>query len=333
MKINRLAKRIMRSIVPVFLLAVMPGNDSLAAPNKPIRVLSTIKPIQLIVKQIGGDHIKTSQLIPNNASPHFYSLTPSAIRKIKQADIIFRIGDNMEIMLDPVFESLDTRTRLVSLEDQANIHHLTLSEEHQHAHHHVVPHAHEQDGHEEDHSDNQENQEEHQHKAYDPHIWTSPYNAIAMATSIATTLGKLDPDNAPAYQSNLENFKRRIQSISQTLKKKLTPLKSKPYIVFHPSWQYFAHTFGLHQASVVSLQESITPGIKNLLQVRQKISTQNIHCLFYGPEISQQRIQTLSEKLDMNKTYIDVLGSTEKTYADWLEKMGKQVESCLKFRK
>ncbi len=329
MKVNRLAKRIMRSIVPVFLLAVMPGNHSLAAQNRPIKVLSTIKPIQMLVKQIGGEHVKTSLLIPDNASPHFYSLTPSAIRKIKQADIIFRIGDTMEIMLNPVFESLHTRTRLVNLEDQANIHHLTLSAEHQHAHHHASSHIPEENNHEKE----DEDHDAHQHKAYDPHIWTSPDNTIAMATSITSILGKLDPDNAPAYQSNLENLKNRIQSISQTLKKKLTPFKDTPYVVFHPSWQYFAHEFGLHQPSVVSLQESITPGIKSLLKVRQKIAKQNIHCLFYGPEISQQRIQTLSEKLDMNKTYIDVMGSTEKTYPDWLEKMGKQVETCLKPRK
>jgi zinc transport system substrate-binding protein len=315
------AKWIMRAIVPVFLLLVMTTAtaDSATAANvthqPKIKVLSTFKPVSALVAAIAGNQVDISQLIPDNASPHFYTLKPSSIRKIKQADLIFRIGKNMEMMLGPVFEKLSDKAKLITLSEQAKLHFLPITSGHSHSHH------------DEDHDG------ENTHQRYDPHIWTSPKNALAMAKVITQSLTKADTKNKSYYQQNLKQFTSRINSISKKITLQLKPVAHKPYVVFHNSWQYFIHYFNLHEPTVISLQESITPGIKTLLKARKEIASKEIGCIFSSPEISPQRVKVINENMHMKIVSIDVLGRklalNQTTYINWLDNMGEQVLRCL----
>ena len=154
-----------------------------------------------------------------------------------------------------------------------------------------------------------------------------------MANTIANELSKVDPDNAQYYQQNLQQFSQRLKTLSQKIKADLKPLKDKPYVVFHNNWQYFAYYFGLHEPSVVSMQESITPGIKSILKMRQHIEEKNIHCIFSDPQTTRQRIKTLTENIKIKNVEIDVLGRglllNKDSYASWLEDMSTQIKACL----
>ncbi len=289
-------------------------------------MLSSFKPVNDIVSAIAGASAETSQLIPDYASPHFYTLKPSSIRKIRQADLIFRIGKNMEIMLDPVFEKLKAKHKLITLSEQANIHFLPMAEGHQH-HHHLV-HQHETE------AEHQQHDGQEEHEAFDPHIWTSPGNAIAMAEAISKALSQAAPNSAADYQHNLARFKSDVRASVKKIKTQLEPVKHKHFVVFHNAWQYFAHDFDLQKPSVISLQEAITPGIKTMLNARQEIREKHIGCVFGSPGIRPQQIQVLTENIANIKTAnIDVLGRKlprhGNGYTQWLEKMAQQVSYCL----
>ncbi len=73
--------------------------------------------MQSIVLAILGDQLENQvssfQLIPDYSSPHSASFKPSDIRQVSQADIIFRIDEHMEVMLNPLFEK--HQEKLISL--------------------------------------------------------------------------------------------------------------------------------------------------------------------------------------------------------------------------
>ena len=100
----------MRRIVLYFavlgILSVFISAASAEPYKTKIKVLSSIKPIQSIVLAIAGGHVDSAQLIPDYASPHAYAFKPSDMRKIKKADIIFRIDDHFEVMLNQLFENV-----------------------------------------------------------------------------------------------------------------------------------------------------------------------------------------------------------------------------------
>ena len=85
------------------MLAACGGSESQFEQNK-LQIVTTIKPLQAIVTAISADIADSHQLIPDSASPHSYSFKPSDIRKVKRANVIFRIDEHLEVMLSPVFE-------------------------------------------------------------------------------------------------------------------------------------------------------------------------------------------------------------------------------------
>lgn len=301
----------MRGIVLFFLLSgiltACGGSESPAEQNK-LQIVTTIKPLQAIVTAISAGIADSHQLIPDSASPHNYSFKPSDIRKVKHANVIFRIDEHLEVMLSPVFENLAKDVQLISLAEHKDISLLQIS-------------AHENAS------------SDHDHGSVDFHIWTSPKNTLAMAKTIAKTLGKLDPDNQSQYDNNLATFTHQLQTEVAEITQLLAGSQQKPYIVFHNSWQYFADEFQLQKPVVVSLHEGITPGAKTISEIRQIIVKQNIDCLFTNPYVAKAQIQSLLETQDMKVVEIDVLARQLKlnqdTYIDWLKTMAKQVSNCL----
>lgn len=312
----------MRRIVLYFLLL---GILSLSACNQEksseLTVLTSIKPVQSIVLAIAGKHIQTQQLIPDYASPHHYAFKPSDIRKIKAADLIFRIDEHFEVMLNPALENLSDQSHIITLAENPDIHLLPTIGRHEHSD--ESKHEHESI---EDHDSDM-------HEDMDMHVFTSPANAIVMATEVAEALSKIDPKNKQNYQKNLQTFSQNLQQESDLLKEKLAAVSHKPFIVFHHSWQYFGEYFSLQEPSIVDLQEGITAGGKTLLATRKAIVSNNIQCIFSDPSISEARVNTLIEGLKIKTAKIDVLQSDialdQFTYINWLKEMGSEISSCL----
>ena len=298
------------------MLTACGGGDSVDKNNKKVeaklQVITSIKPVQAIVLVIAGDNVQSEQLIPDYASPHNYSFKPSDIRKVKKADVVFRIDEHMETQLNAVFESLETETKLISL---AEVKGLKLLES--------------ADSHNEHGNENHENHENHEN--LDFHIWTSPKNALVIANVVTETLSELDPKNAKIYQGNFKKFKDLLKIESNSISAKLEKYQSSPYIVFHNSWQYFANEFGLQKPIVVDIHEGVSSGAKTVSEIREKINKDNIRCVFYDASISEARLKLLTEKVNIAK--IDVLAygieMNQSAYINWLKQLAKRVEGCL----
>jgi zinc transport system substrate-binding protein len=319
----------MRRIVLYFVLL---GILSLSACNQEksskLAVLASIKPVQSIVLAIAGDVIQSQQLIPDYASPHHYAFKPSDSRKIKAADLIFRIDEHFEVMLNPALKNLPDQSHVIALAENPDIKLLPISGRHSHEEENKHEEEHEKEGKHEE-----KGLEEHQHSNIDMHVFTSPANAIVMATEIAKALSKIDPKHKQNYHENLQTFTQSVQQTSDSLKEKLASVSDKPYVVFHHSWQYFGNYFGLQHPSIIDLQEGVTTGSKTLLATRKNIVSNNIQCVFSDPSISEARVNTLIEGLDVKTGKIDVLQSDialdQFTYINWLKEMGDEILTCL----
>ena len=285
------------------------GVDTNTGISEQLQIVTTIKPVQAIVAAILDNVGNSFQLIPDYASPHDYSFKPSDISKVKNADVIFRIDEHMEVMLNPVFKNLSAKTRLVSLAEVEGIKLLPTTKTEKLA----------DDG--------------HQHGNTDFHIWTSPKNALIMAKSITNTLAKLDPVNAGDYIQNLKIFSQKLDQIAAELSTTFDKVHENPYVVFHDSWKYFAREFRLKEPVVVSLHESLSPGVKSVSEIRQKIATDNIACIFYDQNVKPAQLALFSDRQNVKTIEIDVLARkleiNKDTYLNWLQNMGRQISACL----
>ncbi len=303
-----------RIVLYFFLLGILSLTACTEDKSSKPSVLSSIKPVHAIVVAIAGEHVAAHQLIPDSASPHNYAFKPSDLKKISKADLIFRIDEHFEVMLNAVFSNLPNQKKILSLAENPAIHLLPL----------VGKHAHDE-------------KKGGDHESTDMHIFTSPENALAMAKVITDALSELDPENAQAFQTNLEKFTEKVTQASNKIKADLALLKDKPYVVFHPSWQYFAEYFGLQKPTVVDLQEGVTAGGKTIKKIKGEIRAKRIQCIFKESSVSQARVNVLTEGMDdlhIKSVEIDVLGRqitiSQNAYTQWLETMGNQVKNCLK---
>lgn len=265
----------------------------------------------MLVYAIAGDVANVSQLIPDYASVHNYSLRPSDVRRVNNAQVIFRIDDHMEAMLNTVFDKLPKSSTLISLAEESDIHlsplsALTKKNESTHAH---------------------------QHGNVDLHIWTSPENAIKMAKTITKTLISSDPQHAKIYQQNAQVLIVNIIKQSEKIDKELSIVRDTPYIVFHNSWRYFQHQFKLKKPAIIALNEGFIPGVKSIRKTRKHIRNSKSACIFSDPSVSASRVAILTEGYKIKKVEIDSLASGIKldknAYVNWMKTMQKKVTGCL----
>lgn len=301
----------MRLIVLFFLLTGTLSINAAVLKTKKLKVLSTIKPIHLLVMELAGNKIEAMQLIPDNASPHEYSFKPSDISKIKKASLIFRIDEHFESILGPVLENYSSTNELISLADSENITLLSIKsgEGHKHKGEHLNT------------------------KNTDFHIWTSPRNVMAMANAIAAHLMRLDVSNKQFYEKNLETFIAKIQIEIQHTKEILQAYKREPYLVFNNTWRYYKNYYGLQDPIVINRQEGQSGNIRAILKIRNKIKTKNIHCIFADSSVNRAKIETIIEGHNIKNVELDVLAKTipleSGAYFKWLSLLNRNIVNCL----
>ena len=306
-------------IVLFFLLAVS-TSASLAnelkktaqATQKPLQILATIKPLYLLASEIAGKSATTALLIPATMDTHDYSFRPSDLRKLARTDVILRISPHLETFLNNVIEKSPDK-HLITLEQTAGLHWLDIRAGHHHAH--EQHHAHQPI----------------QHSEHDYHIWLDPVQVGLLVDEISRQLSQLDPAHAPQYSRNSQQLKQRIDAAYRQSQQQLQSLQETPYLVFHDAWHYLEHAYGLRQPHILSLQEGLPPGLKTMLELRQHIREEKIHCLIASPHSNKRLIQSLVEDLPVQAYWLSPVATNRQTssYANWMRDTAQQFAGCL----
>jgi len=301
----------MRRIVLFFLLAGMPLPILAASSGEKLRVVSTIKPIHMLVSAIGGDQVVAERLLPDFADPHHYSLRPSDLRKLNRADVIFRISEDFERFINAAIEASSQSVQVISLAQTPQLGILPLREAHDH-------HEHEAD-----------------HDA-DLHIWLDPGNAILIGNVIVNALIQRDPGHKTVYEKNHMHLVNSIREMDKQIKDQLADVSTVPYVTFHDAWQYFEKHYGLTMQGSITLHEELPPGAKTIHATREHIQRGNIPCLVAESHYRPALIHTLTEGIAINVASIDVLGSDvnndvniKDAYVNFLGHLAKRFHRCL----
>ncbi|CAA6804808.1 MAG: Zinc ABC transporter, periplasmic-binding protein ZnuA [uncultured Sulfurovum sp.] len=136
----------------------------------------------------------------------------------------------------------------------------------------------------------------HHHGGVDPHTWTAPSNVKIMAKNIYETLIKIDIKNSAYYKKNYETFLEEIEQTDKKIKEIFTTVpQGSKFMVFHPSWGYFANEYGLVQLSIEV--EGKEPKPKTLRKIIDKARQENIKAVFTQQEFSEKSAKALAREL------------------------------------
>lgn len=279
-----------------------------------VRVLTSIKPLQLIAAAVQDGVAIPEVLLPPGASPHNYALRPSDVRKVQSVDLVYWIGPDMEGFMPRVLNGRSLPSVAVQSLPGLKLRHFA---EDNHSH------AEEADEHDHDHRPG----------SLDAHLWLSPVNARVIAAKMASDLSAADPANAARYESNLKAFDDRLDALDQRLKKRLAGIEGKPYFVFHEAFDYFEDAYGLKHTGVFSVAAEVQPGAQHVAAMRARLQEVGKTCVFSEPPLRPRLAETLVAGLPVKLAELDALGgytpATAQGYEQVLEKLGNDLAGCL----
>ena len=294
------------AVIALFLL-------SLAAQAE-VRVLTSIKPLQLIAAAVQGETGRPEVLLPPGASPHHFALRPSDVRRVQSADLLYWIGPDMESFLPRVLDGRGKPSVAVQSLSGLTLRHFgeEAGDEDEHHHH-----------------DTDEHDHDHRPGSLDAHLWLLPANARVIAAKMAADLAAADPTNAARYQANLAAFEQRLDALDGELKTRLAPLADKPFFVFHQAFDYFESAYGLRHAGVFTAASEVQPGARHVAAMRERLAAAGPSCVFSEPPLRPRLADTLSAGLPVKLAELDALGASAKSYEQLLGELAGQLAGCL----
>jgi len=129
----------------------------------------------------------------------------------------------------------------------------------------------------------------------DPHIWLSPPLLKEQVRRIAQALVEHDPARAAEYRHNLARLEAELDGLHAWISQQLAPYRGRTFLVFHPSFGYFADCYGLRQRAVQ--QEGKTPTPQELRQLIQQAQSDRVSIILVQPQFDRRAAQVVAEAI------------------------------------
>jgi len=263
------------------------GRDSKQSSEK-LQITASILPQKYFIERIGNEYVKVNVMVEPGSNPATYEPKPEQLKALSRADAYFSIGVPFEKIW--IQKIIDANPKMMIVDTTKGIQKMPIAEHH----------------HEEEHSEA---------RNLDPHIWLSPKLVKIQAGTIYEALKALDSKNKEVFKENLESFLEDIDELDTQIRESLSGLKNREFMVFHPSWGYFARDYGLEMIPVeVGGQE---PSASELASFIKKAKENDIKIIFAQPEFSTKAAKTISQEIDGQLLLISPLSE------DWLNNLLK----------
>lgn len=273
------------------------GADSEFA--KP-RILVTIPPLAMILRNIAGDEFDIECILPPGSSPHTYEPSPSIAEKATKSQAMFYIGAGLDDWATrfesknkiAVFDLLPVEYRKSFSTDE----NLVAGDEHYHDHSHNSNH-------------------------FDPHFWTSPKAVIAISILLFGELIRLNPDGRAAMQENLRKFEFELVNLDKDVSDKLSAYSGENVILFHPSMNYFLADYGLYMAGVIEVSAGAESSPRKIAELARIVKAKNVKAIFTEPQLSKSAAHAIAGEAGVPVFELDPLGGSpgRETYIDFIQ--------------
>jgi zinc transport system substrate-binding protein len=282
----RVMRERIRYLVALLLLSAAVTASTLAADER-LQLIVSIVPQQYLATKIGGEHVDVTTMVGPGQSPATYEPTPRQMAAVATADLYYRIGVPFERAWMSRIRSNNPTMQLLDARDG-----IKLRE--------IEPAGGGHDDH--DHHD-------HEHAAgeSDPHIWLSPPLMQHMAARLRDQLISIDPQNRSDYEANFTAFNAEMEQLHSDITQHLQGLQRREFMVFHPSWGYFADSYQLHQIPIESGGREA--GANTMERLIHEAKESGAKVVFVQPQFSQKQAYTLASAIEGRVVAIDPLAA------------------------
>jgi zinc transport system substrate-binding protein len=228
-------------------------------------VVVTIPPQVEFVERLGGEQVKVTLMVPPGKSPHTYEPTHSQMQEVSVADMYFKVGSGVEFEEMWLDEILGMNPGIRVVDSSVGVSIM----------------------------------------GSDPHIWLSPLNAKVMVSNLCQGLKSLDPVNSTEYDERATTYLNELDDLDEYIRNEFANATTRKFMVYHPSWGYYASEYGLEQMPIEEEgKEPTLQGINNLIQQAQE---NNITAIFVSPQFDTDSAETIADQIDGEVIFVDPL--------------------------
>jgi len=303
-----LKRRILKALL-IFCTVILFGPHTVPAKEKASLFVS-IAPQEFFVRKISGDLFEVSVMVAPGADAHTFEPKPRQMVALSRAKIYFAIGVEFEKTWLDRFQAVNRNLKIVYTQNgikKIPIPALRYQEKKANPNQASVQNDHGQD---------------HGRSGLDPHIWLSPPLVKILARNIRDTLQEVDPAHGSVYGANYQMFIAELDKLDAELRGIFRGQEGLGFMVYHPSWGYFAHTYQLEQIPVEI--EGKAPKPAQLQELITHAKKHNIRVLFVQPQFSSRSAELIAREIGGQVAFVDPLAM------HWSDNLR---EVALKFKK
>jgi zinc transport system substrate-binding protein len=266
-------------------------NNTSSSNEPKIKVIASFYPMYEFAKQVGGDRVDVSTLIPIGVEPHDFDPTIQQILNAQTADMLVYNSPGLETWVPKVNGKfvLDASNGIALMSST--------------------------------------NPESH---GTDPHVWLDPILAKKEVENIRDGLTKLDPTNAAYYIANAKKFAGQLDSLDVTIRSMLPTCQKKDFVAFHEAFGYFAKRYGLNQHSVLGISPEGEVAPQSLQQIVQLTHKLGINTIYSEDLVDPRLANTIAQEIPNGKVVIlspieGINQSEQKAGITYLDKMNQDI--------
>ncbi|MFI6486237.1 metal ABC transporter substrate-binding protein [Streptomyces sp. NPDC050564] len=270
-------------------------------------VVASFYPMQYLAEQIGGTHVKVTNLTQPGQEPHDLEISARQTAQLQEADAVLYLK-NLQPAVDDAVAQSEVKTKI----DAAS---LTTLEKH----------GNEVGGHAAAHDDT----EGEESGDTDPHIWLDPVRYAEVAQGVGKALEKEDPDHAADYRKNTEALVKKLDALNTQYKDGLANTKTKVFITTHAAFGYLAERYGLTEEAINGLDPESEPSANRVKDLEKMAKADGVSTVFYETLVSDKTAKTIAQDAGLGTDVLDPIeGITDKSKgSDYLQVMESNLKA------
>jgi len=250
-------------------------------------IAASIMPQKYFIQQVAKDNFHVEIMVLPGANPATYEPKPSQIVSLNKASAYMAIGVPFEKTWLKRFSDINKNMMVVDTTagitkmPSVSVHNLTSQK------------------------NSEESTKHSSTEEPDPHIWLSPRLVKIQAKNIYNALVSLDPANQQEYRRNLEDFLTELDLLDEKIRHLLLPAKGRKFLVFHPSWGYFAKDYNLTMIPIEV--EGNEPSASELAKIIDLAKKEGIKIILTQPEFNARSAEIIAKEIGCNVVPISPL--------------------------
>jgi zinc transport system substrate-binding protein len=239
-----------------------------------LQVVTSLFPLYDFARQIGGDQVEVTLLLPPGVEAHSFDPKPEDILRVNRAGLFIYTHKAMEVWAATIAASVDPAK--VTIVDASAGAKLRPSSGH---------------------ADAQEGKHGHESGAIDPHLWLDFANAQVIVGNIAQAMAKKDPAHREFYAANAAAYIARLDRLDAAYRTALADCEKRTLLQGgHFALGYLTARYGLDYHAAAAVNPEAEPTAATMAALVREMRRDDLHYLFSEELVSPKLAETIARE-------------------------------------